>query len=165
MGVSYAAPFLHSVLQYVHISITFLCFLKQCLSHTRTGIQNQSTHMWIAASVFQHSILAVAKAMSLLLFSLWRADVNFCLPAGVSFTEQDSIIEITSYRQHSPWLVFCITVKSSLHAHWRVRHDGLLPTENELSPHFWSLRRASLSLLKLLILQSPYAGPVLQMPQ
>jgi hypothetical protein len=53
--------------------------------------------MRIAASVFQHSILAVAKAMS-----LWRADVSFCLPEEVFFTEQDSIIEITSYRQHSP---------------------------------------------------------------
>ncbi len=45
-----------------------------------------------------------------------------------------------------------------MHARWRVRHDGLLPTENELSPHLWSLRRASLSLLNLLILQSPYAA-------
>jgi predicted transcriptional regulator len=70
---------------------------EQCSSQTHTGIQNPSTHMRIAASVFQHSILAVAKAMS-----LWRADVSFCLPEEVFFTEQDSIIEITSYRQHSP---------------------------------------------------------------
>ncbi len=68
MGVSYAAPLLHSVLWYVHISITFLCFLKQCSFWTHTGIQNPSTHMWIAATVFQHSILALAKPISLLLF-------------------------------------------------------------------------------------------------
>ncbi|KAH8964632.1 hypothetical protein BDL97_04G077500 [Sphagnum fallax] len=42
MGVSYAAPLLQSVLQYVDISITFLCFLKQCFlpdSHWWFGVQ------------------------------------------------------------------------------------------------------------------------------
>jgi hypothetical protein len=85
MGVSYAAPLLHSVLWYVHISITFLCFPRQCASQTHTGIQNPSTHMWIAASVFQHSRLAVAKAMPLLLFFSLESRCQFPFTWGGIF--------------------------------------------------------------------------------